>query len=1006
VAVDSWAPATEAEAAMRDVLRGGDQEHYFRVLARLELLLPVSADSAGRRSPGWGTWSSDGRTHVLAFTSPQAMRACLAEHAGSYRAVSFRELAMQWPNPDWWLAINPGLPIEGYLPSWFVSQISRGDVRLPGRGIGSRARMDHASNLRARAVAQVPRRVPAPGAGPAAARADQPVSGSPVSGSPVSGSPVSGQPVSGPPQSGPVSGRPGSGQPAPGQPGFGVPGPAQPRPGQPAPARPGIPQPAAAQSAQSGMPQAGIPQPGLIQPGPGYTGPAQPGPAGSGRPGAGLPGRPGSGLPSPGQSVPVRPGFGQASIPQSGVPQPGSPSAGSLRSGSPQSGSLQSGSSHAGSLQSGSSHAGSPQSGSPDAPVSPVPVGAPALHRPGGPGLRGPGTPPSAEPTAGSPPPIERLFGPDRAAPADAATYPRGRTLRDVERTRTPRGGFPPAVTTGPSNSVFTGAPPPAPPPAAPPPAAARPPAAPPPAFVPPPPPAPPGRLFQRDEPASGPVPPRVIDGEVSESRGLGARLAELQALSGGFAAVPVDQPDEPEPDWYEPPARPSRGIWEPKVPMSAPDEPDEAPAEPYAAEPRAAAAPYGAEPSAPAASYGAEPPAPAAPYEPAPYDAGSYDAGPYDAGPYDAGPSAAPAAPVTADDLPPLERITVEPTPAYAIREGIDPGIDLMTYEVANATEEDLLNATRAGNTDSFLSTLLLAKVLVPGHSPDPTQWPTEDINGGRYLVAYTSVERLTERLGAQTEPAPAPLRFTGLIARWPGDDLGFAVNPGTPVGATLSGDEVRTLAAWAAEVGLIDERDREPQPEEPAATPASEPTPAPAPVARPAAAAPVPGEPLMMQRTVAATQVPLYLERGYDRVSGFVHRASEVGHLRTPADLYRALGLVHAGSPFGLDDPEVYMLRWPAHCPSLYRIPFGGQTEAGMHAMQGWVIERAPFRGNGFAPSETSDVVAEFKVDSTRLPHGAQLWRVTRDGIETLIAMFDADAPRWRRVGDGDDA
>jgi len=52
VAVDSWAPATEAEAAMRDVLRAGDQEHYFRILARLDLLLPVSADSAGRRSPG------------------------------------------------------------------------------------------------------------------------------------------------------------------------------------------------------------------------------------------------------------------------------------------------------------------------------------------------------------------------------------------------------------------------------------------------------------------------------------------------------------------------------------------------------------------------------------------------------------------------------------------------------------------------------------------------------------------------------------------------------------------------------------------------------------------------------------------------------------------------------------------------------------------------------------------------------------------------------------------
>src|SRR4051812_28654030 len=139
-------------------LGAGDPGKKLPALARTDLLLPTSADSAGRRSPGWGTWSSDGRTHVLAFTSPQAMRMCLAEHAGSYRMIAFRDLAEQWPNADWWLAVNPGLPVEGYLPAWFVTQISRGDVRLPGRTMGSRARMEHASTLRARAVAQVPRR--------------------------------------------------------------------------------------------------------------------------------------------------------------------------------------------------------------------------------------------------------------------------------------------------------------------------------------------------------------------------------------------------------------------------------------------------------------------------------------------------------------------------------------------------------------------------------------------------------------------------------------------------------------------------------------------------------------------------------------------------------------------------------------------------------------------------------------------------------------------------------
>ena len=76
-------------------------------------------------------------------------------------------------------------------------------------------------------------------------------------------------------------------------------------------------------------------------------------------------------------------------------------------------------------------------------------------------------------------------------------------------------------------------------------------------------------------------------------------------------------------------------------------------------------------------------------------------------------------------------------------------------------------------------------------------------------------------------------------------------------------------------------------------------------------------------------------------------------------------------------------------------------------MRAMEGWVIERAPFRGNGFAPGESSDVIAEFKVDSARLPHGAQLWRIGRrrhrgDGRDRSTPTRRC----WRRVGGGRDA
>ena len=161
----AWEPATEAEVAMRDALRANDQELYFRLLSRTDLLLPVAAPTQpGQPAAGWGTWTTGGRTHVLAFTSAAALRACLGDHPGSNRRVPFTDLAVGWPNHEWWLAVNPGLPVEGYLPAWFVAQLSRGDVRLPGRAMGARARLERVETL-ARTRTGPPGRDTAPAAG-------------------------------------------------------------------------------------------------------------------------------------------------------------------------------------------------------------------------------------------------------------------------------------------------------------------------------------------------------------------------------------------------------------------------------------------------------------------------------------------------------------------------------------------------------------------------------------------------------------------------------------------------------------------------------------------------------------------------------------------------------------------------------------------------------------------------------------------------------------------------
>ncbi len=691
-----WDPATDAEAAMRDALAAADQDRYFQILSRSELLLPVSPDALAGRAPlGWGTWTTGNRTHILAFTSPTALRLCLNEPAGSFRSVAFPTLAAEWPNYEWWLAINPGLPIEAYLPSWFVSQLVRGgEVRLPGRPAGgARARMAQ-SDL----AAAISGRIRATGSG----RSNAP-----------------------------------------------APAPTMVPPPRPAPAPP----PAIA--------------------------------------------------PPRGEGYGWSDGYGRTG----GYYEP---------------------------------HRDQ-ESTRPESTRVTASVGRPPVETV------------DAEIIDTGPAP-----GRDPYGPADAHGSPRSSA-----------GYAPPRRDEGHGQPAS---------------------------------PRPYGIYTPPDEPTSR-----------FAGRDLGARLREHQGQAAPAARTPPPAP---------------------------------------------------AHPQAPGPSVRAEPPPAPAAAEPT---------------------SWTPRRGMIEDAE------IVSPAEAWAV--GFIP---------ANETESNLLAAAETNNTDAFLSTLLLARVILPvpismppGSRPRDKYfpWQIEEVDGERLVAVFTSPERLADYGGTRFGPdmSTMSMRFIELIEAWPSPRIQFAINPGTPVGTTLPGSQIVALASWAAEVGLRDDSTGDivvaAKKHEVGSTTG-------------VAGAPAVGAvtAIHMQRTVPPAQVPFYLERGYDRVSGFVNRASEVAHLTTPRALYRALGLVAKGSPFTDDDAAVHVLRWVAHRPDLYRLPYGGQNEAAMRAMQGWVIERAPFRGNGFAPGDT-DVVAEFKVDSVRLPHGAQMWRLSRDGTEALVARFDADAGRWVR-------
>ncbi|MFJ8579161.1 SseB family protein [Micromonospora sp. NPDC093277] len=916
---------------MRDALHAQDQQLYFRVLTRVDLLLPVAAEAPGQAPVGWGTWTTGGRTHILAFTSVTALRACLGENAGATRRLPYADLAAGWPNHEWWLAVNPGLPIEGYLPAWYVAQLSRGDVRLPGRTMGARARLERVETAaRLRAGTGTPGRAATPSSLPEAFAGRAPAAPVPSSSggrTPATGDEPPTMPIpapAAPPAAPRAAGRVGSAAVHRPAPAIDHPTPPNQRPGDDGPARDGWPA-----------------RPHRTDSGGGTTGPAGDRPesgsdslsgwlndlrrrpdesdpfADAGRTGSAN-GRTGEPAPPPARSF-FEPASGRASR---RTPTPDPRRAGE-RAVSP---------SPDPALQSGERAVPPPRLGQGGQPFPRRrPLSEPVPERP-------------TRPSGADPGEATQALHPETAWPFRSTPSPAAEATQALPRRH-------PVAGDGPGADERTQ---PIPPGAN--------------AFAP----AGTGDLPPSiTEPVSGPPPshrgfkPIVIEGTVIESRDL---------------------------------TGPAEPTWDP--PASG------APPEPYTV------------PTLPAASAMAT--ATGSPHRTDGDEAGTPWAGPADPTmPITIDPPAEPNVPLFEAPAPPAEPtvpLVETPAPAAssaapepAVRAGPEPEPPVPApptpvppdFVPSNGVEEELLTAAGSGSTDSFLSTLLLARVLlpvaadsVPGSRPgDPGfVWRTEQLDGETYVVVYSSPERLADRVDGPVDTVR--VKFVQLIRRWPDESWSFAVNPGTPVGAKYPGEQVLALANWAAEVGLGD--DPEGEPEQPPAE--AEPTS----VTRPAAPPVDPNLPVTMQKALAPSQLAYYLERGYDRVSGFVHRAGELAHLSTPAQLYDALGLGHPDSLFARDAEEIYVLRWPAYRPSLYRIPYGGQNEAAMRAMEGWVIERPPFRGNGFAPGESSDVVAEFKVDSARLPHGAQLCRIGADGSDRVVAALDTDALLWRQVGD----
>lgn len=125
-----WGPATETERALAEALASGDRREYFSLLSAAPLYLPGyrPPDAEPTVMPELVTADLLGQTYVLVFTSEKALMARLGDHANTFRVTDWEQLRAGWPHPEWRLAVNPDLLLDGYVGIEAIDAARRGEL--------------------------------------------------------------------------------------------------------------------------------------------------------------------------------------------------------------------------------------------------------------------------------------------------------------------------------------------------------------------------------------------------------------------------------------------------------------------------------------------------------------------------------------------------------------------------------------------------------------------------------------------------------------------------------------------------------------------------------------------------------------------------------------------------------------------------------------------------------------------------------------------------------------
>ncbi|MFG1922439.1 SseB family protein [Cryptosporangium sp. NPDC048952] len=109
VTVTSWRPANRVEVLLYHALLRSDASRFFALVAESPLYVPALSGQLV-------TWTRGDRSFVPAFTSAEGLAHVVGAEADTVLQMSYEALAKDWPDPSWWLALNPTTLIDATVP--------------------------------------------------------------------------------------------------------------------------------------------------------------------------------------------------------------------------------------------------------------------------------------------------------------------------------------------------------------------------------------------------------------------------------------------------------------------------------------------------------------------------------------------------------------------------------------------------------------------------------------------------------------------------------------------------------------------------------------------------------------------------------------------------------------------------------------------------------------------------------------------------------------------------